>query len=392
MISNIDTKKSKIQKTLSDTPGAKENSNDFGRKEDSNTVPIYRYKDINFSNVEISELTNKTGRQPLSYIHYNDPKYPNMQRKILVQSGWIKLTYYGIPSLDAERGFYTEDSHREFIKIPLDPGQEACNDLKNHLEEADEWAGSDTIRKKLLGKRANNYEYQSCIRTPQPTELFDDSDNPKNKKTNENNPLIDYVKMKFNMIPSDNKERINQTKLIRRNKDNSRTVITAKTITEIANEIRYQSEIRFIFMYSKIWVNNTKLKGASKLLYGIGFKLMAIEYIPNSNKSINIDKIDFRLSDEENENEEIVKPVIKPKAKFDDSDSEEIMKNENLPKKSDNESDKTPNNDSDEEDSIRIKKNKQTDKYEDDKKKGKSKRMMQRSIKERDSGDRKSVV
>jgi hypothetical protein len=319
--------KNKIQKVFP-TINEKENIGGSEKKTDS-YVHIYRYKDINFSNVEISEL-NKTGKQPLSYIYYNDPAYPNSQRKLLLQSGWIKLTHYGIPPLDTERGFYTEDSQREFIKIPLDPRQDSCRDLRNHLEDADEWAGSSEIRKKLLGNYANNYEYQSCIRTPQLIESFGEDDND-GKKDVENDSPVNYVKMKFNVVTNENKDRINQTKLIRRNRDNTRTTVVAKSITEIANEIKYLSEIRFIFMYSKIWVNMTKLRGANKLLYGIGLKIMAIEYIPNNNKSINVDSIDFRLSDDEDDKEEIIKPSAKAKQKF-DSD-EDIKSTVNSKKK-----------------------------------------------------------
>ena len=332
----------------------------------SNTVtPVYRYKEIKFSEVEVSELKEQ-GSQPLAYINYNDA-LRKATTKLLVQSDKIKLSSHGIPSLDkpgSQNKFYPDDSKREFIKIPLDPKQDTAMELRAHLEAADEWAGSDEMRKKLFGKRANRYQYQQCIKTPQKQnntfedddDNDDDDDKSKGKKGKKGNdkskkgknddekkgdekkeyPIIDYVKMKFNVVPDgkDGKDRLNKTKL-KRIDGKTKTLVQANSIAEIADEIKFHSEIKFIFYYNKIWANKTPAPGASKCTYGLGFKIMAIEYTPSLGKSLDSANIDF-LSEEEDEDESTQKTKNMSKnkkaAKMDDDDNEE-EEEEDVPKK-----------------------------------------------------------
>ena len=93
--------------------------------EKSDPAPVYKYKDINFDNIK------------------------NLQNPILVQGPKIKS--HGIPPLNKE--FCTSDNKREFIKIPLDPGQPACDDLRKYLEAADAWAGASAMREMLSRRR-----------------------------------------------------------------------------------------------------------------------------------------------------------------------------------------------------------------------------------------------
>lgn len=311
----------------------------------SSTAIIYRYKDVNFENATVSEL-NKEGSQPLAYINYENQTL-NAKTKILVQSGKIKITSHGIPSLDKEgskNNYYPDDSKREFIKVPLDPEQPACRELKAHLEAADKWAGSEEMKKKLFGKRSSKYQYQSCIKTPQKSDDADnddddddDDDNKKKKgkkvKNDKENkkeyPIIDYVKMKFNVIAQE-KGRINKTKL-KKIEGMNKTVVHADTITQVANEINFLSEIKFIFYYNKIWANKTPAQGATMITYGIGFKIMAIEYTPNASKGLNSADIDFLPEEEDDEevnaNEGKTKNN-KSQKKLDDDDDDNTDDNE----------------------------------------------------------------
>jgi len=155
------------------------------------SAPIYRYDEIDFANVDISEF-NTEGRQPLAYLNYHD-KMRNASTKMLIQSKKIELTSHGIPSLDKEgekeKGFYPTDAEREFIKIPLDPKQKNCMELRKHIAAADEYFGSDEMKKQLFGKRADEFEYNPCIRMPEKQDDKeddnddDDEDKPKKKET-----------------------------------------------------------------------------------------------------------------------------------------------------------------------------------------------------------------
>lgn len=319
---------SKSGKTVSKT------SSDNGSDQKKSNTLVYRYKDVNFDNVEVSEL-NKEGSQPIAYINYNDTKRGDAKTKILMQSGKIKLTSHGIPALDkpdSKNKYYPDDSKREFIKIPLDPTQPACVDLTKHLEKVDAWAGSEEMKKKLFGKRASKYQYQPCIKTPKVEDDGDgDSDEeskaPKKTRKDKNGkeyPIVDYVKMKFNVIPS-GKGRLNKT-VLKRIEGTKKVSVKADTITDIANEIKFLSEIRFVFYYNKIWANKTPANGATMIAYGLGFKIMAIEYTPSVGKSVDPDEIEF-MTDEEDEDDnkdEKASPSKKDKttkpAKLDDEE------------------------------------------------------------------------
>ena len=292
------------------------------------SVPVYKYKEIDFANAEVTEF-NKDGTQFLAYINYRDDKLGE-NSKILVQSGLIKISSHGIPSLDkkgSKRTYYPDDSKREFIKIPLNDTS-ACNDLRKHLEAADEWAGSDEMRKKLFGKRANKYQYMPCIKTPQINDDDDDDSEGKDKGRDKNRPVIDFVKMKFNII-LDGDNRINKTKL-RKVDGKTKQIVVAETMKDVANEIRFLSDVKFIFFYGKIWANKTLNQGASHILYGIGLKIMNIEYTPGVGKSLNSAEIDFRSSSSEDDldektnvkskNKDLKDENTKSKPAFDDAD------------------------------------------------------------------------
>ncbi len=318
----------------------------------ANNVQIYKYDDIDFDNIEISDF-NDSGRQRLAYLNYNNTDM-NIQTKILIKSDTIKLTSHGIPPIskpDApeKEKFVKCDADREFIKIPLDKDQPGCKKLRKHLEGVDKWLGSNKMRVKLFGKDdAKHYKYQPCIRTPMPMP-------GKKKKMDKNGkeyPIVDYTKMKFHMA-GDNQGKKMLTKLKKIEKG-KKTLIKAETVTDVANEIRYGSEIRFIFYYNKIWVS-------SKYEYGLGFKIMVVEYKPNIGKGINIEQVDFE-SDEEVEDD------TKQTTKFDDDENEpENEPENNIEKSPDNKKSKNnkmikASNGTDDEEDIPVKKSKKSSK------------------------------
>jgi hypothetical protein len=306
---------------------------------------IYKCKDINLKNFVVSELKDE-GAQPLAYINYLDPNL-KAETKILVQSGKFKLTGHGIPRLskpDDKYKYYETDDKREFIKLPLDPEFPACNELRELFEKVDEHFASEEFRKKLFGtKKYKKYQYQKCIRTPQSADDEDSEEesgsedegktkNSKNKKDAKGNkkadgkkyPVLDFIKMKFNIIPTDS-GRINRTKITKLD-GKKKIPVSAKTITEIANEIRFLSELRVVFYFNKVWANKTQTGGM--YMYGVGIKVMAIEYTPSVSRGINPDHIEFSSDDEDNEEDETnnssekkskSKPKSKPKF---DSDSD----------------------------------------------------------------------
>jgi hypothetical protein len=220
-------------------------------------VPIYRCNDIDFSRIKLSELHAAESSQSFMLVDYRNPMY-NKPTRILVQTGEIDLPCGIFGSNSYFLGGSTGTC--ESIKIPLDQNNPDSVELRKHLEMVDEWADSDQMRKILFGKITDKYIYQPCIKTPSQDLL-----------------APDYVVMKLNVIPVGTK-RINKTKLKRGNGINK---IDVNTNLETMNEIVMGSKIKFIFLYNKFWVNDVPDEETNKFRYGVGFKIMAIEYTPN---------------------------------------------------------------------------------------------------------------
>lgn len=263
---------------------------------------IFKPKEVKISNIDVSDL-KEGATQPLAYINYKDDKR-NIDTKLLVQTGMIKLTGHGIPQIHEQ--FYPTDEKREFIKIPLDPEQESCNDLRAMLEKVDQHFGSNEMKEHLFGpKKAKKYEYQPCIRT-QINDDDDEEDDEKSKSKKDKKskgskyPKYDFVKMKFSVINEDDK-RVIKTKMMKV-ENGSKMKFIPQTISDIAKEIRFKTNVRLIFYFNKVWANTTPSPGSKVILYGLGFKVIAMEYQSNADKGIDPSGIDFRSDDEEHTN------------------------------------------------------------------------------------------
>ena len=151
---------------------------------------------VNFSLVSVSDIDrNISGGQFISFISYAN-------EKLVVSTDIIKLiANSGIPMLDCEweqkgyrsRGMYPSDQHRNFIKIVLDPNQSACIDLKTHLESADDFFGSDQMRKRLFGTKCDQYMYQPIVRFPGTPDESNSEEDSSAKKSIQS----PYCKIKF---------------------------------------------------------------------------------------------------------------------------------------------------------------------------------------------------
>jgi hypothetical protein len=230
--------------------------------------PVYHYDDINFDNIRISEL-DTSGRQITAQISYFDEKN-QLETPIYIQTDTMKIAGDGIPKYHDI--YYPTDDKREFILIYLDLDQLMRVKLRNHLEKMDMYFGSKEIKKKIFGKNAKKYIYSPCIKEKENDVWDSDSDSDKTYKK------PDKCKIKFNMIQN-GENRINTTKFIK-NVDGKKIPIVVKSITEIANNIRFGSEIRLVFKYHKVWATKMKIPGSQYQMYGIGLTIIIIEFTP----------------------------------------------------------------------------------------------------------------
>ena len=330
----VPTKSSKnMVPSKDDTTSSKSKKMPTPSKEDStlgSRIGNLRYDQVIMENICIDEL-KKEGQQDMAYINLNDT-VTKQKKSITVQtSGQIKMVGGGIPQLDSERkkttgketkGNFPDDTKREFIKLPLDPEQPACVKLRNFMERVDEYFGSEEVRKKVFGANASKYEYLACIREPQ--EGGDDDNTPKDP-TKPQYIKYDTCKMKFNMEwGSDPRKCITKLKKV---VDGKKTPVTANTITDIAKEIRYQSNIKLVFQFTKLWANKTATPPSKFRSYGVGFKIIAIEYEPSiATFSRNDASFDSNSDEDEDNTKPVTKTPVKPSAKSSTKPAPKAMK------------------------------------------------------------------
>lgn len=212
----------------------------------------YNVQNTNFNkfyDLDISDL--QLYRQLMSYIKYQ-------KKDFVVKTQPIKITAYGISSI---RAHIYDDSMREFINIPLDKNQTACNDLRNLLERADDFFGSIHLRKKLFGNNANNYQYMSLIKNKNNYEFTcEDKKKPF---------LPDYCKMKF-LIKKCNNNRIIKSVLKKNNIE-----IKINSITDMAKNIRFNNIVSLTFQFGNVWANKTSSLIGEKY-YGVSLSVIEI--------------------------------------------------------------------------------------------------------------------
>src|ERR1700733_10824011 len=277
-----------------------------------NMNKVYKVSDVDFINVEVTNM-KKTEMQLISYIEYLDPD-TNTKNKLIVQTPMMKLTRGGgIPKINPKFKI-NDDKDREFINVPLDENQPNALRFKEHLEKADEFFGSDKIKKKLFKEKAKEYMYQPIVRKPNIKEEDDvDSDNDNKKFTKKKKEDVeaypDKCKLKFNIRYGDNDEHFNVTTIILTEKttdgkkieETKKTEMKPTTITEISELIKYRSDVRYMIYYYKLWAAKSKLQGATYKMYGVGLKIIALEYTPPSGSTVNSNSVAFISSDEEDD-------------------------------------------------------------------------------------------
>jgi hypothetical protein len=232
----------------------------------------------NFSDIEVSEL-NKDPPQMIAFINIYQN---NSITKFVIKTDPIQITSRGIPKLSNENdmGYYPDDSRREFIHIGLDLKQPACVQFKLFLEKADDFFGSVHIRKKLFGRRSDEFEYQPLIKK---IRSCDDDDDYVNKKKQQPKPP-DHIKIKF-IVDLIDGHRIMRTRLINYGKQ-----INAKTVTDIASYVKFNTVACFTVHFRKIWANKCSAPGSKKKHYGVGLAMIEIDTTTQKSTFIELGK------------------------------------------------------------------------------------------------------
>lgn len=207
---------------------------------------------------------------------------------VMVNSGPIKITYYGIPRLDPN--FCPDDSCRNHIIIGFDTEQDNCNQLKMAFQSIDTYADSDAFRKKIFKYDHNKYQYCSLVR-------IKSSDSTKT-------PLPDYCKIKFN-----NKKGVIKSVL----KVNG-NIVPIKTVTELTNYIKFLSTVTLKIRIHKLWATKSKISTNQKYMYGIGLVLEEVS-INSESKFVDYGVPNYTLKDIQQSYKKYMNDVKKTKIK-----------------------------------------------------------------------------
>ena len=271
---------------------------------------------LNFTELEENQ---RSKGQRIAY-----PRYDELDGPLLVQFPWFHIDCMGVPSVCE---YYPDDSKRDFVKIPLNQDIPEVKQLTETLQALDQRLGSAAMREKLMGDKANKYEYQPIIRVQ--------DEQPQKKDSKYPRPSYPfYMKLKLDTTYPDYKVKtpvfLSEPKEVNGKQTRERTKVEINTIDEMAKQV-WLSKIRPIVRPVKLWAQPANKKGAS---YGVTFKVVRLEVEPKKGSGNNIQKYlesdTFLDSDDETKDDthdvpvskSVTKSVSKKAAPVEDSDEE----------------------------------------------------------------------
>ena len=263
------------------------------------------YTDVNVSQVNFTDLEENTRSkgQKISYIRYTSPE-TGSEIPLFIQFPWINLNSYGVPKLGE---YYTDDSQRSFVKVPLDQSVLEVKQLSDMLRKLDDKLGSSEFKEKMFGTKASKYIYQPILRMPQ-----EDEDTKKDAKK-DYGPRHPYMKLKIDTTYPDNQVKsIIFTSVMEGSKRVRTKVDGVKSLDDFASHVCWMSRIRPIARPVKLWAQAASKKDPT---YGLTFKIAKTEVEPpvksNSNVKQYLESDAFLDSDEESNTVAPTKQVAK---------------------------------------------------------------------------------
>jgi len=263
------------------------------------------YTDVNVSQVNFTDLEENTRSkgQKISYIRYTSPE-TGSEIPLFIQFPWIHLSTYGVPKLGE---YYTDDSQRSFVKVPLDQSVSEVKQLSDMLRKLDDKLGSTEFKEKMFGAKASKYIYQPILRMPQE----EDEDTKKDTKK-DYGPRHPYMKLKIDTSYPDNNQvkSIVFTSVMEGSKRVRTKVEGVKSVDDFASHVCWMSRIRPIARPVKLWAQAPSKKDPT---YGLTFKIAKTEVEPPAKSSSNVKQYlesdAFLDSDEESDTVATVAPT-----------------------------------------------------------------------------------
>ena len=282
----------------------------------SNKDMTTNYTDVNVQQLNFTDLEDnvRSKGQKIAYIRYTDKT--NNEIPLFIQFPWVYLGSGGIPRIGE---YYTDDSQRGFVKVPLDQSIPEVKKFSEMLQQIDEKTGSDAFKEKMFGTKASKYQLQPIFRLPQ------EDDGPKDPSKKDYGPKHPYMKLKVDMTYPDNKVKsIVFKSVLDANGKRVRTKVNdIVTIDDIAAQICFMCKFRAIGRPVKLWAQAPNKKDPT---YGLTFKMSKVEVEPPTKIKSNVKQYlesDEFLDSDDSDTEETIKMIettsiaskVKPVAK-----------------------------------------------------------------------------
>lgn len=239
------------------------------------------------------------------------PKYNG--KPFIFQTGYIKLrndsndidnkcfNFWGVPKKNC--AFY--DNQKRTFNIYESKEQPSCQELFGMMKKIDHYMNKMSNAKNLFSINPDTpnlytnlyktFKYLNIIRT--------------NQEGNYNNKVIRYPKCSFKYLLDTKGGYDNEvllTKVFKRNTIDSKPVpLNIKNLDELCDTIKYGDTVRMIVRANHVWAIK-KVHGGNKKDFGITFKILQLEIIPNKSMStgygFNINKYGFDTYDKPKKN------------------------------------------------------------------------------------------
>jgi len=254
-----------------------------------------KFQDLDVTQLSFTELA-ENDRSKSQLIAY--PRYGKNGQALMLQAPWIKLDDYGVPRMSE---YIKSDADRAKLKIPLNSEHPESQAFHDKLVELDNYLGSQEMKDKFFGKKAAKYKYIPIVRSP----LEEDEEDENKKKSKRTRPYPPYLKPKVDTTWPETKikSKIFKSTLNEEGKrertanvvpvlddegknvvdeDGNLTYRPIESVTEYAEFVTYQSNVRPIISPVKLWAQKKPSGTDPMMQYGLMFKIIKMEVEPGA--------------------------------------------------------------------------------------------------------------
>ena len=270
-----------------------------------------KYTDVDVTRMSSTEIqdNDRSKGQRIAYLNYKDEKH-GIDQPLIIQAPWIRIENYGVPKMGE---YFKSDSDRAFVKIPLNDTIPESAEFIKMLMKLDELFSSKDFCLHLFGKKYDKYinGYVPIYRKPVVNDDEDNDDDSKKKLSKSTIPKYPYMKAK---IDTDYNTGEVKTKLYRSEMIDNKRIRTElqdiKTIDDFAREVCWNSNIRIIMRFVKIWAQPLTKKDPT---WGVTFKIIKAEVEPpNKGNSLYKDYMNSDAFLDSDEEAHIALPIAPP--------------------------------------------------------------------------------